>query len=163
MEDFVGPKKSKNIFQTKELNDINWSKSSPETSLEYFDHFNIPTDAKVIDIGGGDSFLVDHLIDLGYRDITVLDNSAAAIQRAKNRLGNKAKKVKWIVADATTYISAEKYDFWHDRAAYQFLTDKQDFLNYIEIAQQNIKPTGILIIGNFFRKSTLVVNGINKE
>jgi len=152
-----------NNFKTNELNDLSWFQLTPETSIAFFIQFNVPINAKVIDIGGGDSHLVDHLLDMGYLDISVLDISEAAIERAKKRLGEKAQKVKWIIADATTYISKEKYDFWHDRAAFQFLTDKEEISNYLEIAQQNIKPEGILVIGNFFRKSNPKSNGVEKE
>ncbi len=79
-----------NIYQTKELKDVSWYQPTPTTSLEFLNEFNIPKSAKIIDVGGGDSFLVDHLIDLGYQDITVLDISETALERAKKRLGDKA-------------------------------------------------------------------------
>jgi len=93
MENFDRKKHWKNIYQTKELKDVSWFQPTPETSLDFFKQFNVPTTAKVIDIGGGDSFLVDHLLDLGYQDISVLDISSTAIDRAKQRLGDKAKNV----------------------------------------------------------------------
>lgn len=84
-------------------------------------YFYIITEkVKIIDIGGGDSFLVDRLIELGYENITVLDISEAALKRAKKRLGSKADNVKWIVDDAANFKPTEKYDFWHDRAAFHF-------------------------------------------
>ena len=79
-----------NIYNTKELKDVSWFQVRPETSLDFFKQFNVPTTAKIIDIGGGDSLLVDHLLDLGYQDISVLDISESAIERAKIRLGQKA-------------------------------------------------------------------------
>lgn len=149
MEKFDRKKHWENIYQTKELKDVSWFQPTPETSLDFIKQFNVPTTAKVIDIGGGDSFLVDHLLDLGYQDISVLDISAAAIDRAKQRLGDKAKNVKWIVEDAATFKPTEKYDFWHDRAAFHFLTDEHEISNYLQTAQQNINPTGVLVIGTF--------------
>jgi ubiquinone/menaquinone biosynthesis C-methylase UbiE len=128
--------------------------------LDFFKQLNIPTTAKVIDIGGGDSFLVDHLLDLGYQDISVLDISAAAIERAKQRLGEKAKNVKWIVADAATFKPTEKYDFWHDRAAFHFLTDEQEISSYLETAEQNINSTGVLVIGTFSEQGPKKCSGI---
>lgn len=160
MENFDRKKHWENIYQTKELKDVSWFQPTPETSLDFFKQFNVPTTAKVIDIGGGDSFLVDHLLDLGYQDISVLDISTAAIDRAKQRLGDKAKNVKWIVADAATFKPTEKYDFWHDRAAFHFLTDEQEIANYLQIAQESINPTGILVIGTFSEQGPKKCSGI---
>lgn len=160
MENFDRKKHWENIYQTKELKDVSWFQPTPETSLEFFKQFNVPTTAKVIDIGGGDSFLVDHLLDLGYQDISVLDISTAAINRAKQRLGEKANKVKWIVADAATFKPTEKYDFWHDRAAFHFLTDEQEISNYLETAEKHLKSTGILVIGTFSKLGPKKCSGI---
>lgn len=160
MENFDRKKHWENIYQTKELKDVSWFQPTPETSLDFFKQFNVPTTAKVIDIGGGDSFLVDHLLDLGYQDISVLDISAAAIDRAKQRLGERAKKVKWIVADAATFKPTEKYDFWHDRAAFHFLTDEQEISNYLQTAQESINPTGVLVIGTFSEQGPKKCSGI---
>jgi len=160
MENFDRKKHWENIYQTKELKDLSWFQPTPETSLDFFKQFNVPTTAKVIDIGGGGSFLVDHLLDLGYQDISVLDISTAAIDRAKQRLGDKAKNVKWIVADAATFNPTEKYDFWHDRAAFHFLTDEQEITNYLETARQNINSTGVLVIGTFSEQGPKKCSGI---
>jgi SAM-dependent methyltransferase len=160
MENFDRKKHWENIYQTKELKDVSWFQPTPKTSLDFFKQFNVPTTAKVIDIGGGDSFLVDHLLDLGYQDISVLDISAAAIDRAKQRLGDRAKNVKWIVADAATFIPTEKYDFWHDRAAFHFLTDETEISNYIQTAHENINLTGVLVIGTFSEKGPKKCSGI---
>ena len=160
MEIFDRKKHWENIYQTKELKDVSWFQPTPETSLDFFKQFNVPTTAKVIDIGGGDSFLVDHLLDLGYKDISVLDISAAAIDRAKQRLGEKATYVKWIVADVATFKPTEKYDFWHDRAAFHFLTDEQEISNYIQIAEQNINSIGVLVIGTFSEQGPKKCSGI---
>jgi SAM-dependent methyltransferase len=160
MENFDRQKHWENIYQTKELKDVSWFQPTPETSLEFFNQYEVQKTAKVIDIGGGDSFLVDHLLDLGYTDVTVLDISIAAIERAKKRLGEKAKKVKWIVADASNFKPLEKYDFWHDRAAFHFLTEEDEISKYIETAQQNINPAGILVIGTFSEQGPKKCSGI---
>lgn len=160
MENFDRKKHWENIYQTKELKEVSWFQPTPETSLDFFKQFSVPITAKVIDIGGGDSFLVDHLLDLGYQDISVLDISTAAIDRAKQRLGDKAKNVKWIVADAATFKPTEKYDFWHDRAAFHFLTDEQEISNYLKTAQENINPTGVLVIGTFSEQGPNKCSGI---
>ncbi|MEY4595175.1 MAG: hypothetical protein RIQ47_1585 [Bacteroidota bacterium] len=160
MENFDRKKHWDNIYQTKALDEVSWYQPTPTTSLEIMKQFNIPLSAKIIDIGGGDSLLVDHLLDLGFQDITVLDISAAAIERAKHRLGEKASRVKWIVADATAFRPAEKYDFWHDRAAFHFLTDEKEITNYLETAQQFINPKGILVLGTFSEQGPKKCSGI---
>jgi SAM-dependent methyltransferase len=149
MENFDRKKHWENIYQTKQQNEVSWFQPTPETSLHFFKQFNVPLTAKIIDIGGGDSFLVDSLLDLGYQDITVLDISEIALKKAKLRLGNRASLVKWIVDDAATFKPLVKYDFWHDRAAFHFLTQAVEIENYLNIVQQFVKPTGILVIGTF--------------
>ena len=149
-----------NIYNTKELKDVSWFQVRPETSLDFFKQFKVPTTAKIIDIGGGDSLLVDHLLDLGYQDISVLDISESAIERAKVRLGQKAQNVKWIVADAATFVPTEQYDFWHVRAAFHFLTEENEISNYLETAQKSINPKGILVIGTFSEQGPKKCSGI---
>jgi len=160
MDDFDRKKHWENIYETKDLKDLSWFQPTPETSLDFFKQFNMPTTAKVIDIGGGDSYLVDELLSLGYKDLTILDISAAAIDRAKQRLGDRANGVKWIVTDAATFKPTDKYDFWHDRAAFHFLTDEQEISNYLETAQQNINPKGVLVIGTFSEQGPKKCSGI---
>lgn len=149
-----------NIYETKEVNEVSWYQPTPKTSLDFLQQFQVPKTAKIIDIGGGDSFLVDHLLELGYQNISVLDISMAAIQRVKQRLGEKAKYVKWIVSDVVGFKPTEKYDFWHDRAAFHFLTDEREISAYLEMAQQNINPTGILVIGTFSEQGPKKCSGI---
>ena len=161
VKNFDKKKHWENIYQTKQLNEVSWYQPTPETSLDFLTQFNVPTSAKIIDVGGGDSFLVDHLLDKGFKDITVLDISEAAINRAKKRLGDKAKNVKWIIADAAKFQPTEQYDFWHDRAAFHFLTDEQEISNYLEIAQKSIKPTGVLVIGTFSEQGPTKCSGID--
>lgn len=149
-----------NIYQTKELNEVSWFQPNPVTSLAFFKQFNVPVTANIIDIGGGDSFLVDRLLELGYLNVTVLDISASAIEKAKCRLGNNASKVKWIIADIAEFKPKEKYDFWHDRAAFHFLTAEQEIVNYLETAQKSINPEGILVVGTFSENGPQKCSGI---
>lgn len=160
MENFDRKKHWEHIYQTKELEDVSWFQQTPEPSLDFFKQLYVPRTAKIIDIGGGDSFLVDHLLDLGYQDISVLDISEFAINRAKQRLGERAAKVKWVVADAATFEPNEKYDFWHDRAAFHFLTAKNDIDNYIATAVNAISQNGILVIGTFSEQGPTKCSGI---
>lgn len=160
MENSERKKHWEKIYQTKELKDVSWYEPTPETSLSFFKQFDVPKDAHIIDVGGGDSLLVDHLIDLGYRNVTVLDISETAINKAKKRLGNKAWMAKWIVADAADFIPAEKYDFWHDRAAFHFLTHEDDINKYIQTIRQNLNANGVLVIGTFSEQGPQKCSGI---
>jgi 2-polyprenyl-3-methyl-5-hydroxy-6-metoxy-1,4-benzoquinol methylase len=160
MENFDKKAHWEKIYQTKSLQEVSWFQPKPETSLNFFNEFKVAKDAKIIDIGGGDSLLVDHLLDLGYTDITVLDISEAALTKAKTRLGNKAGLVKWIEADAATFVSNVQYDFWHDRAAFHFLTSAQEIEHYLQTVQQSISPNGILVMGTFSEQGPTKCSGI---
>lgn len=160
MNGFDRKKHWEHIYQTKSLNEVSWFESVPETSLNFFSQFQVPLTTKIIDIGGGDSLLVDHLLDRGYQDLTVLDISEAAINRAKERLQERASQVKWIVADAATFQPTERYDFWHDRAAFHFLTQEDEIANYLQTAQQSISPSGVLVIGTFSEQGPDKCSGI---
>lgn len=149
-----------NIYQTKDLTEVSWYQAKPDTSLGFLKEFKVDKTAKIIDIGGGDSLLVDNLLELDYQDITVLDISAEALERAKKRLGDKAQKVKWIVADIATFQPVEQYDFWHDRAVFHFLTQEQEISNYVSSLQKGIKSAGILILGTFSEEGPKKCSGI---
>ncbi|WP_162056277.1 class I SAM-dependent methyltransferase [Pontibacter pamirensis] len=149
------------IYQKKNPNEVSWYQPTPTTSLDFVKQFDVPKNAKIIDIGGGDSLFVDHLLDLGYQDVTVLDISASSLDKAKQRLGERAAKVKWIVADAATFKPTEKYDFWHDRAAFHFLTQEQEIEHYLRAVQQGIKPAGVLVIGAFSERGPSKCSGID--
>ena len=137
------------VFNTKGANEVSWYQPTPLQSLDFVKQLAISLDAAIIDVGGGDSLFVDHLLHLGYKNITVLDISATAISRAKMRLGEKAGAVKWIVSDVLQLNSEEQYDCWHDRAAFHFLTTAPEIDKYLSVAQKHISATGKLIIGTF--------------
>jgi len=108
MEKFIRKEHWEKIYQTKELESVSWYQAKPETSLEFLKKYKIGKFAKIIDVGGGDSYFVDYLLKLGYKNITVLDISESAIERAKHRLGAEANKVHWIVADASNFSTDDK-------------------------------------------------------
>jgi len=137
------------VYSTKELQEVSWYQPTPQASLDFIAGFSLPEDAAIIDIGGGDSFLADRLLESGYTNITVLDISEAAINRAKQRLGNKAGKIKWIVADITEFNPPVLYDFWHDRATFHFLTTTEEIEEYIDIAAKAVNKNGKMLIGTF--------------
>lgn len=148
------------IYSTKQLNEVSWYQPTPETSLNFIKALDVPKSASIIDVGGGDSFLVDNLLDLGYTDITVLDISQKAIERAKKRLGERGKNVKWIEADVSKFNPTQTYDLWHDRAAFHFLTDEREIKNYIQSAEKGIKQSGKMIIGAFATDGPTKCSGI---
>ena len=160
MEEFDRKNYWEQIYQTKKPDQVSWYQPTPVTSLSFFEQYNVPKEAKIIDIGGGDSFLVDHLLNRGYKDITVLDISESSLERAKSRLGDRSGLVKWIVEDAATFETTERYDFWHDRAAFHFLTKEDEIQNYINTVQQSINPSGILVLGTFSEQGPKKCSGI---
>lgn len=137
------------VYSTKQLNEVSWYQPNPSVSLTFIQELGIPRQASVIDIGGGDSLLADHLLAAGFTDITVLDISEAAIERAKKRLGANASKIKWVVTDITEFRPERTYDFWHDRATFHFLTTDNEVQTYLSISQKAINPGGKLLIGTF--------------
>ena len=135
------------VDQTNQANEVSWTQETPQTSLDFILSFNLPKSASIIDIGGGDSKLVDFLLEEGYENLTVLDISATALERAKARLGERAEKVNWIVADITDFRPDKTYDIWHDRAAFHFLTEDEQAEKYLNIVHAAV--TGFLLIGTF--------------
>jgi SAM-dependent methyltransferase len=161
MTDFDRKKHWENIYDTKSIDEVSWFQETPSNSLDFIKDNQLPYTAKIIDIGGGDSYLVDHLLNLGYTDITVVDISSIAIEKAKTRLGEKAKKVKWIIADASKFNPPEQYDLWHDRAAFHFLTDENDIKSYINSAVKGVRLSGVMIIGTFSTNGPFKCSGID--
>lgn len=148
------------IYLTKAENEVSWFQQYPKTSVEFFELFNLPLDANLIDIGGGDSHLVDVFIEKGYKNIYVLDISVNAIERTKKRLGANADKVHWIVSDILDFRPSIKFDFWHDRAAFHFLTEDDEIKNYVNTISKCIKPDGHLIIATFSERGPLKCSGL---
>ncbi len=138
-----------NIYSTKAMTEVSWYQAVPETSLELIKRVAKNKDASIIDIGGGDGFLVDELIQLGYNNITVLDISDNAINKAKQRLVDVAKNIKWIISDITEFNPTEKYDIWHDRAVFHFLTEDSDIEKYKNLVNVNVKKNGYFILATF--------------
>ena len=144
------PKKHwENIYQTKEPNEVSWHQEKPTTSLRLITETNLDKNARIIDVGAGDSMLVDNLLALGFRNITVLDVSSMALNRAKKRLRDKANSVKWIESDLRKFETNDRYDIWHDRAVLHFLTKEEDISRYVERVGRLLKPSGYLIVSTF--------------
>ena len=137
------------IYTTKASQEMSWFQAEPITSVELIERSGLTPDTCVIDVGGGDSRLVDWLLLRGLRCISVLDVSPAALDRARARLREKAGRVTWIEADVTTRFDAAPVDVWHDRATFHFLTEAHDRARYVARLCELVKPRGAVIIGTF--------------
>jgi len=146
------------VYKTHNPDQVSWTQPIPQTSLDFIHNFNLSKSSKIIDIGGGDSKLVDYLLEEGFTNITVLDISETALEKAKKRLGNKSKQVKWIVSDITDFQPDEEYDLWHDRATFHFLTEESQISAYLNIAVKAIKQ--YLIIGTFSKNGPEKCSGL---
>jgi SAM-dependent methyltransferase len=147
------------VYETKLPSEVSWTQEKPITSLDFIRETCLDKSAKIIDIGGGDSKLVDFLLEEGYENITVLDISAKALERAKKRLGKNAEKVQWIVSDITEFKPETSYDIWHDRAAFHFLTTAEQIKKYSEITQEWVNS--FLIIGTFSENGPKKCSGLD--
>ena len=150
-----------NIYQTKKSNEMSWHQEKPKTSLNLISEISIDKDAKLIDVGAGDSKLVDNLLALGFRNITVLDVSSNALNKAKKRLEDKANDVKWIVSDLREFETDDRYDIWHDRAVLHFLTEEEEISRYVERVRQLLKPNGYLIVSTFSENGPKRCSGLD--
>lgn len=137
------------VYAQKQPTEVSWFQPRPEYSLRLIAAAGVDKSQPIIDMGGGASRLVDNLLDEGYRDISVLDISAAALQHARARLGGRAAQVSWIEADATAFEPPKVYALWHDRAVFHFLTDPADRHAYRQRLERGLRSGGHLIIATF--------------
>lgn len=148
------------VFTTKAANEVSWYQSEPKTSIQLIQACKVAKDAKIIDVGGGDSYLIDGLLNLGYTNLYLLDISAAAIERAKIRLRDQAQKVTFIVSDSLNFQSDEKFDVWHDRASFHFFTETIDIEQYKANVIANTNQNAHFIIGTFSEDGPLKCSGL---
>lgn len=137
------------VYSSRKPDEVGWYQADPQPSLSLIAATGAGTDASVIDVGGGASILVDKLLERGFIRLTVLDISAAAIEAVKARLGALAAEVKWVSLDITRFEPPQKYDIWHDRAVFHFLTDAADRRRYLDTASRALDPGAHLIIATF--------------
>jgi 2-polyprenyl-3-methyl-5-hydroxy-6-metoxy-1,4-benzoquinol methylase len=149
-----------NIYQTKDFHQVGWFQKSPDVSLSFVRELSISENAKIIDIGAGESYFVDCLFQLGFSDIHVLDISSKAIEKARQRLGDQAQEVSWITGDVLDLKKKNEFDIWHDRAVFHFLLEQEEIEQYIENATNGIKMGGYLIIGTFSEKGPDKCSGL---
>lgn len=148
------------VFATKQEAEVSWYQQRPETSLDFFKEHSISKDAKIIDIGGGDSYLIDSLLEMGYANLYLLDISENAILRIQKRLGEKANLVTFIISDILDYQPEVKFDVWHDRASFHFLTTPEDITAYSEIVTNALNDKGYFFLGTFSENGPLKCNGL---
>jgi SAM-dependent methyltransferase len=149
------------VYREKDpVADVSWFQSCPAVSLKWIEA-DLAKNDPLIDVGGGASWLVDHLIDAGFRDVSVMDISRAALDHARGRLNLRAKKVTWIEADVTEFIPPKRFALWHDRAVFHFLTDAGARQNYIRSLKQALIPAGHVIIGTFAKDGPARCSGLD--
>ncbi len=138
------------VYKTNRSNEVSWYQEHAKLSLQFIEHAEIGTHGSIIDVGGGDSTMVDDLLDKGFEDVSVLDISSAAIATASSRLASRASRVKWIVADIlTAVLPPDRYDLWHDRAVFHFLTNARDRSKYVAAVRRSVKRGGHVIVATF--------------
>lgn len=137
------------VYRMKGEDQVGWFEDDPALSRELIRQVAADTRSAVVDVGGGASRLVDRLLADGFEDITVLDLSASALDAAKARLGAWAGRVRWIVTDVTRWQAPQRYDVWHDRAAFHFLTREEDRSAYVACLERALAPAGHAVIATF--------------
>ena len=147
-----------NIYQKKEIDGVSWYQKVPVESLQLIKKYSISNSDKIIDIGCGKSFLADNLLELNYTDISLVDISSNALKEVKDRLQNKS--LNFIETDILNFNSNDKYDIWHDRAVFHFITDSEGIKKYISLCNEYINKEGILIIGTFAEDGPLKCSGL---
>ena len=147
-----------NIYQKKEIDRVSWYQKVPIESLQLIKKYSISNSDKIIDIGCGKSFLADNLLELNFTEITLVDISSNALKEVKERLQNKS--VNFIETDVLNFNSNDKYDIWHDRAVFHFITDREGIKKYISLCNKYINKGGILIIGTFAEDGPLKCSGL---
>lgn len=151
------------VWTRKKSNEVSWYQQYPKTSLDLILSTNPSKDIRIIDVGGGDSNIVEKLLELGFRNITVLDISAKALERAKERLGKRAEMVKWIECDIREFDTNDKYDIWYDRALLHFLTSEEDLKNYVKLTRKYVKEGGCMILSTFSTNGPMMCSGLDTK
>lgn len=147
-----------NVYKTKTPEEVSWTQKTPQTSIDLVLESCADRQRNIIDIGGGDSHLADSLLEMGFENVSVLDISSNALEKAKKRLGERSGKIDWIVSDIRDFLPGKIYDVWHDRATFHFLTEEKDIKRYVEIVNRSLSDT--LIIGAFSLNGQKKCSGI---
>lgn len=138
------------VYERKPADEVSWYRPHLDRSLEFIRSSGLARDARIVDVGGGASTLVDDLIADGFQNIAVIDLADAALQIARERLGDRAEPIDWIVGDVTTPLLPDaSVDFWHDRAVFHFLVENQARAAYIDQVVRCVKPGGKVLVATF--------------
>jgi trans-aconitate methyltransferase len=137
------------VYAARAEDQVSWYQARPVASLGLIARAGKGPGASLVDVGGGASRLVDHLLDAGHREITVLDLSPVALDRARARLGQRASLVTWLAADVTTWEPARTFDLWHDRAVFHFLVEAEARRRYLATLTAALAPGAQAILGTF--------------
>ncbi|HUB89858.1 MAG TPA: class I SAM-dependent methyltransferase [Dyella sp.] len=138
------------VYDTKSADAVSWYQPRPDISLQFIADSELPLDAPLLDVGGGASTLVDHLLALGHSDVSVLDLASHALAQSQARLGAaKAQQVHWLVDDVTRFAPARRYALWHDRAVFHFLTGEAARRAYLHALHRSLAPGGTVIMATF--------------
>lgn len=148
------------MFRTKAEGEVSWFEALPQTSIRLLEAAGLSADTCVIDVGGGDSHLIDHLLARGLHCLAVLDVSDAALARAQERLGANAAIPIWLEADAAGEWSMKPMDIWHDRALFHFLTERRDRDRYRFHLLETLKPGGSAIVATFAPDGPTTCSGL---
>ncbi len=150
------------VYQRKAPTEVSWYRPHLETSLALIENAAKSRQASILDIGGGASTLVDDLIAAGFADVTVLDLAEPALEVARGRMGEAAKKARWVAADfLEAELETERYDICHDRAVFHFLTDAVERERYFDQVSRILKPEGVLIVATFALEGPERCSGLN--
>lgn len=143
------------VYQTKPFDAVSWYAPHLNLSIQLIETLCPDLNSAIVDVGGGESTLVDDLLFRGYSNLSVLDISARAIEFTQRRLGAKGKGVQWHVGDVTQYeFGEQKFDLWHDRAVFHFLTDASARQHYVEVVKRFVKPGGHVVMATFGPRRT---------
>jgi ubiquinone/menaquinone biosynthesis C-methylase UbiE len=148
------------VYATKEPAAVSWYQPVPEKSLELIRATGVPPTAPILDVGGGASTLVDHLLDDGFTDITILDVAASAFTQPRKRLGKRADDATWIESDVTEFEPSRPYAIWHDRAVFHFLTDAVDRERYLVALRRTLQADGHFLLATFGPEGPLRCSGL---
>ena len=150
------------VYATKRADEVSWYRAHLDVSLRLIEDTGTGRATRIIDVGGGESTLVDDLVARGYDDVTVLDLSETALDVARRRLGASARRVKWVHADVTTCdFAPEAYDVWHDRAVFHFLTDPRDRAAYVRQVARAVRRGGRVIVATFGPQGPAKCSGLD--
>ena len=148
------------IYNTKSPTEVSWYQTRPSLSLQLIKSAGLEKNLGIIDVGGGASLLVDSLLDEGYEDLSVLDISERSLEVSRERLGGRQDEVQWFIEDVREFHPARRFNFWHDRAVFHFLTDEDDQRKYVDVLKGCLALGGYVVIATFAIDGPMKCSGL---